>query len=360
MSAVRKYALLAACLSLAAARLYADDSGKSQTAAAYLWIAPTARVQGMGSAFAAIADDASAIYYNPSGLAKNSGHEFVLSSSLLGMGRVYNFIGYKYAFSRARSYGNKLGWSMQSFNARGGRGGEGFFRKMDAPSYGFGLGLINFGVADIDGYDSYGNKLAGFSDNEYTVILGFGTNFYENICMGGSLKFHRHDAQSASASGIGLDLGVLYANPKRPFSYGLSLKNIIGSLAWKVPDSDISYSYEYTEPISTNLRLGTAYTGWKQWLCAFDLDYTARQKMEWHLGGEYQYSKNMWLRAGLDTLNPTLGFGLSIKKPSYEISAGYAFVFDMDQLYNQHKFDISGKFGSSGSKSKRKRNPFLD
>ena len=58
--------ILSACMviGLSVRNISAQNAGAS-----FLNIAPGARAIGMGSAFAAVADDVSAVYWNPGGLA---------------------------------------------------------------------------------------------------------------------------------------------------------------------------------------------------------------------------------------------------------------------------------------------------
>ncbi|HOC89567.1 MAG TPA: UPF0164 family protein, partial [bacterium] len=50
----------------------------SESAVLFLQISPGARAAGMGEAFVALADDATAVYYNPAGLGFQRGKEITL------------------------------------------------------------------------------------------------------------------------------------------------------------------------------------------------------------------------------------------------------------------------------------------
>lgn len=63
-------------LSMLASMIFAPDAGAvSESAVLFLLISPGARAPGMGEAFAAVADDATAAFYNPAGLGFQSGRE---------------------------------------------------------------------------------------------------------------------------------------------------------------------------------------------------------------------------------------------------------------------------------------------
>jgi len=61
--------LLAATLALSVTQVYAV----SEAACLFLLISPGARAAGMGEAFVGLADDATAVYWNPAGLAFQQG-----------------------------------------------------------------------------------------------------------------------------------------------------------------------------------------------------------------------------------------------------------------------------------------------
>jgi hypothetical protein len=70
------YGIVAVCLIALPASL--QGASVSQATLLFLKIAPGARPSGMGEAFVAIADDASATWWNPAGQAFQRGHELTM------------------------------------------------------------------------------------------------------------------------------------------------------------------------------------------------------------------------------------------------------------------------------------------
>ena len=72
---------------------FADSAGG---AGAYLKMGVGARALGMGSAFTAMADDATSAFWNPAGLARLQKGEASFMHANLTMDREYNFFNYSF------------------------------------------------------------------------------------------------------------------------------------------------------------------------------------------------------------------------------------------------------------------------
>ena len=340
--------ILAAC---AASFAYADDAGKSQTAAAYLWMAPSPRAMAMGNAFVALADDAAALCCNPAGAAQINGHELLLTSSLMGEGRAYNFLGYVYGRRRDM---RDAGWSWGSGSMIKTKQAE---RKVFLPrkekQSAWGFSFTGFGVGGMEFRDEFGNEGAAFSDTENTIAVTYAANMYSDLLWGFTIKRYGQSLYTAQASGFGGDMGFLYRNPAGKWSLGLAFRNIGGSLGWKIPNGITNENDEYSEAIRLDSRLGGAYPLSEKLTVLTDFGFTAAQNVAWHGGAEYRFRPEAVLRAGLDGLNPAAGFGCRIGRQRYGLSVDYALSFLREQMSVLHNFSITLSYGAAAQQRKQ-------
>ncbi len=211
-------------------------------AGAFLEGGAGARALGMGNAYTAIADDASAVYWNPAGLAGIRNNE-VLIAHEFRFGELVDF-----------SYGA----GVVQVKQRDGR---------------LGFGIIRLGVDDIafpdsslwddidrDGdidpgefrYDALrdADKIRLVNDAEYGFFLTYAQpkGPYQ---IGGSLKVIRQSVGEFSSFGLGVDVGILRHGLWRNLDVGLAVHDLTGTY--------LSWSTGRKETISPVPRLGLAY-----------------------------------------------------------------------------------------------------
>jgi hypothetical protein len=196
----------------------------------------------MGNAYAAVANDASAIYWNPAGLALTTHHELMASHEF--------------------KFGNLVDYSF--FGAvfqvpeRNGRIGFGLIRLGidDIAFTDSTLWVDHNGNGEIDGgefeYDEQADadKIHWVSDAEYGVFLSYAQPVSQ-WQVGGSLKFIRQSIDEFSSFGIGLDLGLLRQDVFRNLDVGLTLHDVTSTY--------LSWSTGRKETIAPVARLGLAY-----------------------------------------------------------------------------------------------------
>ena len=210
----------------------AEAFAVSEAGVLFLLISPSARVAGMGEAFVAIADDASAVYWNPAGLAFQTGREITAMHTnwlpQFGSDLYYEFLAYRQHFE--------------------------------------GIGVIGANVTYLNlgeqtRTDETGAELGKFDSHEFAITAAYGTKISENMALGISLRYIRSslsDIGAGSEKGDGkanafsVDIGWLYrAGFVRGLSFGANLSN----LGTKITYIDAAQA----DPLPTNLRLGVAY-----------------------------------------------------------------------------------------------------
>lgn len=276
-------------------------------AAEVLTIGAGARPLAMGGAFVAAANDATAAYWNPSGLALINDVEITTMHATQSDLQSYDFVNLAF--------------------------------KTDVGSYAF--SYLQLGVGGIDITGSTPTVLGTTQYSDKAGLISGGWKLGNQFAIGATLKILKTDAYTASAFGFGSDFGVLY-KPFKELTVGLTARDITGG-------SYITWSNTPTNPtqvLSPSLTLGVAYT--KEFgqrtpageapvpmstLCvSFDMDtlYAGEALNNYHFGVEYWYRQFVALRGGFMTK------GFQFDNDNFTPSAGvgvWAYLFEIDYAY---------------------------
>ena len=205
----------------------------SESTALFLMIEPGARPAGMGNAFAGLADDATALFYNPSGLAFLKGSEV----TLMHVNWLPQFgLDMFYEFGAFRRYVEGLGT--------------------------FGVDITFLNLGEQVWTDGTGQQLGTFNSWEGAISASFATLLKDNWSVGLKLRYI-HSAlasgvniEQAKGSGVGsvfaFGVSTLYKPAFLPaLSMGANLDNMGPKLAY--------IDVRQADPIPTHLRVGLAY-----------------------------------------------------------------------------------------------------
>lgn len=305
----------------------------SEGGAIFLMIRPGARPSGMGSAFVAIADDATATYFNPAGLGFINTREVALMHSPW-LNKIWRDVGDLYYEFIAY---------VQPISGLGTVGGNVIFLSEGQNPF----------------IDDQGIQLGTFSSYEFSPHLSYGTKVGENLGVGINMKIiYSHlvpfiipgTAKRGVATTWAVDLGVLYK--VKNLSFGAMVQNIGPKLVY--------ITTENADPLSRNLRVGAAYKVMDnkigKWTASYDVtklivDFKGRLREQMreavqYVGTEFIYSDLLALRTGFvaDEVGrikgPTFGGGLKVRKMSFDFALEPGGEL---QDYNQ-KFSFSAKF----------------
>ena len=200
-------------------------SASGTTGVAFSKVSPSARASGMAEAFVGLADDSSAIWYNPAGLAK------ITKLSVGGTyGMLFEGLNFQYV---------SLAYPMQT----GVIGGS----------------VVMADYGSIKGYDSSGNSASDFSAKDMMLSAGYAYKM-SNINVAGVVKLVQSTIESKSNNAVSLDLGVLYTLDEKT-SLGLAVKNVIGSIKYDEQSVNLpmlikaGVGYDVGHVIGTNDKL---------------------------------------------------------------------------------------------------------
>lgn len=269
-------------------------------AGAFLRIGTGARALGMGSAFCAISDDASAIAWNPAGLAPITGVRITGTYAHLSFDRAYNNVIVANRFGKVGTIA--AGW-------------------------------IGYSVADIVVFDAKGTPTKFFDDSENALLVSYSREVISWLFAGASVKYLSHKLGDYSASGYGFDFGVI-VRPREFVSMGAAIQDVGSHFKWDTES-------KCKEDVPMVYRVGVALT-YPKFPVTLTADYEKRQdiaKGKRRAGLEVSIYKLMSFRAGYDESIITAGASLSPMDERY--SFGYAFREDFIGKESAHFFSLS-------------------
>ncbi|MCU0411277.1 MAG: PorV/PorQ family protein [Bacteroidetes bacterium] len=289
---------------------------RAQTIAKYagefLAIGVGGRALGLGGAYAALANDATAGYWNPSALSRIDYPEFVLMHDE----RFGGLMNYDFG-AVAIPYGSDMS---------------------------FGLSLSRLSVDDIPDtrnalidYNNNGvfdpedrpdpNRVTYFNVADWVLTLTYAKRSSDAFRYGANVKLIRRNFGDFSATGVGFDVGVLYS-PLQDLWLAANAQDVTTTL--------IAWSTGRNELVSPTLKLGAAY-----FLSAFngrfaptmdvDVRFENRQSasianigpisLDPHFGLEFDYKRTAAIRIGYsDVKQLTVGAGLHLRKLDLDYS----------------------------------------
>jgi hypothetical protein len=294
-----------------------------------LIIPPGARANGMGEAYVALAQDATAAWWNPGGLAfvKNRQLAFMHTKLVpdLASDVYYEFLGYSSEISGVGT---------------------------------FSISVVYLTYGESIATNDQGEQRGTFDSWEGSAVASFAIPVSDNFGLGMSMKFIHVDyapdeftteRQSGSGSSVALDAGAMLTDDESGFSMGIAVTNV---------GPDISFvDREQSDPLPFTLRTGLAYRLMDDevnnvivaldieqslvWLSDKDIN-RARSEI-YHIGGEYRYVNLLSGRMGYiidedgDFNAPTYGLGFIYKD---KLSLDYANVPQAQQLERVHRWSI--------------------
>ena len=300
------FGFLVICLVLASGSLLFAASTAGRVQGEFLRIGVNGRPAGMGEAFCAVADNASAVYWNPAGLVQIEGKEISGTyTNLLGSIRIANL-----------AYGQGMG---------------------EKGALGFELNTLY--VEDTRREAVTGNSLGTFVDYNASLAVVYSYAYRENLLVGAGLKSLQLQLDTERASGMALDLGLLYKASEK-VKTGLVIQNI---------GTEVQFEGDESAPLAANAKIGISYRICEKVLLASDINKPQYGSGSMSIGGEFGISDVIALRGGyklresgndLGSLDGiSIGLGLNIKSLSFD----YALV-PFGEFERMNRVSITVKF----------------
>ncbi len=344
------FSILIASL-IPATPVFAADEGAH--AAEFLSHGVGARALGMGGAFVAIADDATATYWNPAGLTKVKKHGFSAmysdtfstgDGSWLSKGLVtYNFLNYVYQIEDIGSVG--LSWIRLGID--------------DIPRTTF-IDINNNGLlGDFQDRNGNGIKEAGepyidkpeiaeyFSNTDNALLISYARQVHPMVAVGGNLKLLNQSIFENSGNGFGIDIGLI-VEPYKGLRGGAMLLDATGTqIRWNTADTStftrtrrfrVGTAYHFTVP-----RLGNGAIGVDVETDQADLEVgDGGGGVVTRIGAEYWIFNIVALRGGWNRHGLSAGAGLHLRLNEMSFFVNYA--FNTHTLGGSQRISVSGEF----------------
>ncbi|HOW28330.1 MAG TPA: PorV/PorQ family protein [Elusimicrobiota bacterium] len=291
------------------------------TSAAFLKIAPGARAVSMGESFAALADDATALYWNPAGIVQLDHPEFTLMHNESFQDLRFVFAGYVHPLSPRHAFGVST---------------SGLFVKSDLER--------RSGLGENIAEDPLTESEGSFGAHDIAMAFSYARRFGNDWMAGGTVKGVQQVIDGERAQGAAADLGVLWRIPHSRWqaaaviqhigppirfigkSYKLPLNGKLG-VSWR-PASTLRLTGDLNQSIDNYLRAGTG------------LEYDPLRFLSLRVGYKHRLNGNeLGELSGL-----TAGCGFSIR--GYSID--YAFNPAGD-LGNTHRVSLTARFGGGSA-----------
>lgn len=267
------------------------DTGEGGQPGAFLRIPINARANGMGGAFTAIADDPSALWWNPGGLGFINRIQLMGMYTRMSLDRQHNFAGVSFPIQSKITIG--ISW-------------------------------LQFGVSEIEGRDIFGQPTEKFDDNETMIGGGAAYRFSEKLSIGFFAKYIYHSLYKNRATGFGFDGGIKYQISKI-FKAGFTFQNLSTKIKWNT-DSNLE------EVFPQLYRAGIAvYPPKLPIVLALDIGKIQHQKnYQYNVGLEANILPNIFsLRGGYGKNGFTAGAALGWKNEGFLVHLDFAYLQDV-------------------------------
>jgi hypothetical protein len=339
--------------------LLVASSAATKLAGEFLATGFGAKALGMGGAFVSIADDASAVYWNPAGLYMLENRQVLLMHSQR-FGGLVDYSTFSFAMPLSDEAGAEASGAI----------GLVWLRVSDIALTSH-LNTPGVDFIDQDGNEKWDpgerrlwnpDRVRWESDHEIAGFISYSRRIAENTSLGVNAKLIWKEIAEISALGFGLDAALLHTLLPN-WKVGVNLQDFTTTpLYWDgwyydAESPDGKYDVSTTETINPTLKVGTSYrlpieaiSG--DVIMAVDTDFKfeglAEEETDFsfsevsgdvRLGAIYEYDRVLRVSVGMDRQKPTAGIGLT----AAQFNLDYAFWRDTE-LDNTHRISVSMGF----------------
>ncbi len=287
----------------------ASAGNVGEAGALFLRAGMGARAAGMGEAFTAVAEDASATYWNPGAMSA------VLGTNLLFMhNEFFQSIRLEQAaLTHETDYGT------------------------------FGLSFTGLYMDEMDRYEDTPSAvpLGTFSAYDVSIAIGYSRYLLPNLSAGLTAKWIYENIDESTAKGYAFDLGLYHVSMLPGVKFSGVLTNLGPPLKF---EDDRFVGEEFDLPraakigVSYERRLPSVRGGI---LATLDIILPNDGEAKQHIGAEYNYLKRLFVRggyrAGYDSQGATFGLGVTYRK----FALDYAVLLVANDLGDSHRIGFT-------------------
>lgn len=287
--------------------------------AEFLKIGVGSRASAMGDAFVAVANDASALYWNPAGLTQFKDDQLLFSHNMWVVDINHDFVGAVYHMDETNAFGISFtSLSMQDM-------------PVTTEFQPFGTGAY-FGFGDIALAVTYSRKMT------------------EQFSFGGTVRYIEETLDKLKMRGVMIDLGTYYWTGLGTTRFAVAVTNFGNQLA---PDGQvvligkrsISQWQAFSPP--TVFRIGFAFEPYQDDInkltASIQLNHPNDNSENLSTGLEYSWKNTFYLRGGykfnVDEQNYSFGAGVYVPVSVANVTVDYSYS-NFVRLGTAHRFSI--------------------
>ena len=287
--------------------------------AEFLKIGVGSRASAMGDAFVAVANDASALYWNPAGLSQFKDDQLLFSHNMWVVDINHDFVGAVYHMDETNTFGVSFtSLSMQDM-------------PVTTEFQPFGTGEY-FGYSDMALAVSYSRKMT------------------DQFSFGGTVRYIEETLDKLKMRGVMIDLGTYYWTGLGTTRFAVAVSNFGNQLA---PDGQVvligkrsnSQWQAFSPP--TVFRIGFAFEPYENEFnkitASIQLNHPNDNSENVSTGVEYSWKNTFYLRGGykfnVEEQNYSFGAGVYVPVSIANVTVDYAFS-NFVRLGPAHRFSI--------------------
>lgn len=332
--------VLAICIMQVSGLAQSGFSKTGMTAATFLTIDVGPRAAAMGGAYVAIADDPTAMYWNPAGLDRINSNSVIFSHTNWLAETNMNYLGVAIPLGQYGTFGVSV----------------------------TALGVPEMKVRTVSQPEGTGEF---FDANDLAIGISYSRSVIERFQVGINIKYIQQQIFNMSASTAAVDFGILFTTGLNNMVLGFSMSNFGGNMQLSGDDARVEVDLAPDEfgnndrilailetqqfQLPLIMRFGVAMDVFKSEnnLVKLAVDAVVPNDNSQYLnfGGEYVFMNLIALRAGYKTLflenseeGLTLGFGIDVElSESIQLIVDYAYA-DFGILNNIQQLGVGFSF----------------
>jgi long-subunit fatty acid transport protein len=287
--------------------------------AQFLKIGVGGRASALGESFVAIANDASALYWNPAGLTQFSDNQVIFSHNNWVVDINHDFVGAVYHLDNENAFGVALTTLTMK----------------DMPVT---TEFQPFGTGEYFGYSDFG------------LAVTYARKMTEQFSFGGTVRYIEETIDKLKMRGVMIDLGTLYWTGLGTSRFAVTVSNFGNDIA---PDGKVvlvgkreNSSWQSFSP-PTVFRIGFAFEPYQTEehtvTASIQLNHPNDNSENVGTGIEYNWKKILYLRGGykfnVEEQNYSFGAGVNIPVSIANVNVDYAYS-NFTRLGSAHRFSI--------------------
>jgi hypothetical protein len=313
----------------------AQNPNLGTAGAQFLKIPVGPRAAAMAGAYVSNANDASALFWNPAGIAAVKGNELFASYTAWWAG---------------------MSVSQAAF----------VHSSEDIGSFGISMNLFTMGDMEVTTESEPEGTGQKFNAQDLMLGASFARRLTEDFSVGITVKLVSQRIWNESATGMAFDVGTQYRIGFRDLTIGMSMSNFGADMKYDGRDLAVKYDSDTQNP---NNRLAPARLGTEDYplplffqvgvsmspyvsddlsvMVATDVAHPNDNKERVNVGVEVSFLKQFYLRGGYrfgyDTERGTVGGGVAVPFEGLNLTVDYAYAM-YDLLPNISRFSIGMTF----------------